>query len=335
MKVKNINIQYNPIIAMEPTGIDPSIIEKLFTEVEITKTSDTKYIFDFHDNKNEVYQVEFNFDGIYTKYKDWSNRFLVYFAFMTAVNREANIFNRAILNSEDAEEFKADGTNYLGILRKKAFKFLLRIALQEVEEINNATGKNLVGVYQDGLKTCSDYFINNIVKGTESKRKESLAMFLGLYASGNFFVSFLSTSYWNIDQFSSVIENDKVFIHKLVIKFRDTNDKLGISISTTSENTYKLIEKDINRLREEKWFTPYFAYTDRFYKEPEITKLGGYSVLKNGDETIYLTGCFVIGPVDDFSLFEKSKLTVAGAERILNIKHNDLQAKVAYALISE
>ena len=335
MKIKNINIQYNPIIAMEPTGIDPSIIEKLFTEVEITKVSDTKYLFDFHDKKNEVYQTEFNFDGIYTKYKDWGKQFLVYFAFMAAVHREAHIFSRAILNSEDAKEFKADGTNYLGILRNKAFKFLLRIALQEVEEINNATGKNLAGLYQYGLNPCSDYFINNVVKGIESKRKESLATFLGLLESGNFFVNFLSTSEWNIAQFSSSIENDKEFTHYLNIKFRDSNDELGITISTTVENTYKLIEQDINRLRKEKWFTPYFTQIDRIYKEPEITKLGGYNVIKNGDEAIYLTDSFIISPVDDFSLFEKSKLTIAGVERILNIKHNDLQAKIAYALISE
>lgn len=57
--------------------------------------------------------------------------------------------------------------------------------------------------------------------------------------------------------------------------------------------------------------------------------------LKNGDETIYLTDSFIVSPVDDFSLFEKSKLTVAGVERILNIKHNDLQAKITYALLTE
>lgn len=335
MKVKNINIQYHPVIEKEPIGIEPNIIEKLFTEVEITKTSDTKYLFDFHDKKGEVRQTEFDFNGIYTNYKDWSNRFLVYFAFTVAISREAYIFNRAILNSEDAEEFSVDSTNYLGTLRKKASKFLLRMALQEVDEINNVTGKDLAGVFRDGLNTHSGYFISNILKGIKSGRKETLATFLGLLGSGNYFVNFLSTSEWNIDHFSSVINNDKVFIHRLLIKFRDTNDRLNTTISTTNENTYKLIEQDINRLREEKLFTPYFAYSDRFYKEPEITKLGGYNVIKNGDETIYLTDSFIIGPVDDFSLFEKSKLTVAGVERIFNIKHNDLQAKVSYALMTE
>lgn len=334
MKVKNINIQYRAIISKESTGIDTSIIEKLFTEVEIIKTSDTKYLFDFHDKKNEVYQTEFNFDGTYTKYKNWSKQFLVYFAFMVAVHREAHVFSRAILNSEDAEEFKADSTSYLGTLRKKASKFLLRMALDEIKAINTNNINNLPEFILAGSEMTTDYFINNIVKGIKSKRKESLATFLGLLESGNFFINFLSTSDWYIEQFSSVIEDDKVFTHHLVIKFRDSNDELGVTISTTVENTYKLIEQDINKLRKEKWFTPYFTQIGSIYKEPEITKLGGYNVIKNGDETLYLTDSFIISPVDDFSLFEKSKLIVAGVERILNIKHNDLQAKITYALIS-
>lgn len=105
MKVENINIQYHPVIEKELIGIGPNIIEKLFTEVEITKTSDTKYLFDFHDKKDEVRQTEFSFDGIYTNYKDWSDRFLVYFAFMVAINREAYIFNRAILHIQITLEF--------------------------------------------------------------------------------------------------------------------------------------------------------------------------------------------------------------------------------------
>lgn len=335
MKIENVNIQYHPVIEKKPIGIEPDIIEKLFTEVKITKTSDTKYLFDFHDKKGEVCQTEFSFDGVYTNYKDWSDRFLVYFAFMVAINREAYIFNRAILNSEDAEEFNVDSTNYLGNLRKKASKFLLRMALQEVNEINNATGKNSAGVSQDGSNTQTWYFIDNIVKGFKTRRKETLAITLGLFGSGNFFVNFLSTSDWNIEQFSSVISEDDIFIHRLLIKFRNTDDRLNITISTTNENTYKLIEQDINRLKEEKLFTPYFAYVDRFYKEPEIIKLGEYNILKNDDEIIYLTGSFIISPVEDFSLFEKSKLTVAGAERILNIKHCDLQAKINHALMTK
>lgn len=335
MKVKNINIQYHPVIEKEPIGIDPNIIEKLFTEVEITKTSDTKYLFDFHDKKDDVRQTEISFEGIYTNYKDWSDRFLVYFAFMVAINREAYIFSRAILNSEDAEEFNVDSTNYLGNLRKKASKFLLRMAMQEIDAINHNAVINLPEHIVAGAELRTNYFTDNIVKGIKSGRKETLATFLGLLGSGNYFINFLSISDWNIEQFSSVIGEDGIFIHRLLIKFRDTNDRLNITISTTNENTYKLIEQDIDRLREEKLFTPYFAYSDRFFKELEITKLGGYNVIKNGDETIYLTDSFIISPVDDFSLFEKSKLTVAGVERILNIKYNDLQAKIAYALISE
>jgi len=335
MKVKNIDIQYRAIIAKELVGMDPSIIEKLFEEVEITKVSDAKYLFDFHDKKNEVYQTEFNFDGIYTKYKDWGKQFLVYFAFMVTVSREAYAFSRAILNSEDAGEFKADSTKYLGVLRKQAHRFLLRMALDEIKAINTNKVNNLPEFILTGSEMTTDYFTNNIVKGILTKRKESLATFLGLNSSGNFFVDFLSTNNWNIVQFKSSIKNDKVFTHDLVIKFKDSNDELGIAISTTAENTYKLIEQDINKLQEKKWFTPYFTQVDNIYKEPEITKLGGYNVLKNGDETIYLTDSFITSPVDDFSLFEKSKLTVAGVERILNIKHSDLQAKITYALMTE
>lgn len=335
MKVENINIQYHPVIEKELIGIGPNIIEKLFTEVEITKTSDTKYLFDFHDKKDEVRQTEFSFDGIYTNYKDWSDRFLVYFAFMVAINREAYIFNRAILNSEDTKEFNKDSGNYLNTLRKKASKFLLRMALQEIDAINHNTVINLPEHIVVGTELHTNYFTDNILKGIKSGRKETLATFLGLLGSGNYFINFLSTSDWNIEQFSSVIGKDGIFIHRLLIKFRDTNDRLNVTISPTNENTYKLIEQDIERLKEEKLFTPYFAYSDRFFKELEITKLGGCNVLKNGDETIYLTDSFIVSPVDDFSLFEKSKLTVAGVERILNIKHNDLQAKITYALLTE
>lgn len=310
-------------------------MKKLFNEVEITKTSDTKYLFDFHDKKDEVRQTEFNFDGIYTNYKDWSDRFLVYFAFMVTVHREAHVFSRAILNSEDADEFNTDSVYYLGKLRKKASRFLLRMALQEVNEINHSTVDNLLEHIARGVELSTGYFNDNILKAFNTGRKESLAMTLGLFGSGNFFIDFLSMSNWNIEQFSSAISSDKVFTHRLLIKFRDTNDRLNITISTTNENTYKLIEQDINRLQEEKLFTPYFAYSDRYYKEPEITKLGGYNVIKNGDETIYLTDSFIISPVDSYSLFEKSKLTVAGVERIFNIKHNGLQAKMTYALLSE
>lgn len=64
MKVENINIQYHPVIEKELIGIGPNIIEKLFTEVEITKTSDTKYLFDFHDKKDRVFKSTFNMDSI-------------------------------------------------------------------------------------------------------------------------------------------------------------------------------------------------------------------------------------------------------------------------------
>ncbi len=336
MDIKNINIQYNPIISNEPIDIDHSIIEKLFTEVEIDKVSDTKYLFEFHDKKHGVYQTEFDFSGMYTKYQEWSTRFLVYFAFMVAVNKMSYVFTNAILSSEDAEEFNKDKSAYFDKLRKKSFKFVLRMVLEEINEINNKTGKNLSGVFNDGLSTCSDYFINNIVKGVKLKRKESLALSLGLFKTDNYFIDGLPTCEWIIDQFNSTVKDDKIFIHNVIIKFDGSDDKLSIVFSSSDENTYKLIERDITQLQKMKHFAPYyFTSNDVVYKEPEIIKMGEYNLLKNGDETIYLTGSFIISPAEGYSLFKKSKLTVAGAERILNISVPDLQAKIDYALMTK
>ena len=263
MKVKNINIQYHPVIEKEPIGIDPNIIEKLFNEVEITKTSDTKYLFDFHDKKDEVRQTEFNFDGIYTNYKDWSDRFLVYFAFMVTVHREAHEFSRAILNSEDAEEFNVDGNKYLDNLRKKASKFLLRMTLQEIDAINHNTVNNLLEYIARGVELSTDYFNDNILIGLGSGRKESLAMALGLFGSGNFFIDFLSTSTWSIDQVKSFIKDNGQCVHQLVIKFNNSEDELNVSICTDNKNTYKFLESDISLLQEKKQFCPYFTDNSR------------------------------------------------------------------------
>lgn len=253
---------------------------------------------------------------------------------MVTVRREAHEFSRAILNSEDAEEFNVDGNKYLYNLRKKASKFLLRMTLQEIDAINHNTVNNLLEYIARGVELSTDYFNDNILIGLGSGRKESLAMTLGLFGSGNFFIDFLSTSTWSIDQVKSFIKDNGQCVHQLVIKFNNSEDELNVSICTDNKNTYKFLESDISLLQEKKQFCPYFT-DNSIYKELEITKLGGYNVLKNDDETIYLADSFIIGPVDDFSLFEKSKLIVAGVERIFNIKHNDLQAKVTYALMTE
>lgn len=328
MDTKDLEIKYKPAFSDKPHVPEYDLIETLFDRVDYTEREIDIYEFDFYDKEGDLHQSSIDLKNVYTDYRKWSERFFIYFVMMDKiVLKDTWVLRRAIANSgldltgESIEQ-------YVSELKKKAFSFILNLALKEIESINENNDQ---------------FFIEQIEESLRSYKKKNLAGSLGLRDTGNFFISFLSSATWNIlDKITqsnlltgSLSTGYTTKISSIIsVNFEHCDDKLYIAINSYSENTGVFVLQDLEALKEKGKFIPIFVDSS-IYKEPEITKLGGYSVLKNGDETIYLTGSFVIGPVDDFSLFEKSKLTVAGVERILNIKHNDLQAKVAYALISE
>lgn len=328
MNTKDLEIKYTPTFSNKPHVPEYDLIDTLFDRVDYTEREIGIYEFDFYDKEGGLHQSSIDLKNVYTDYRKWSERFFIYFVMMDKiVLKDTWILRRVIANSglrlsgESIEQYVVE-------LKKKAFPFILDLALKEIELINENNGQ---------------FFIEQIENNLKSTKKKNLAESLGLRDTGNFFINFLSSVTWNIlDQItqSRILTGSTPtgYITKIVTRmnvgFEHCDDKLQIAIKSLGDNTSVLVLQDLEVLKEKGKFIPIFT-DNSIYKEPEITKLGGYNILKNGNETIYLTGSFIVGPVDDFSLFEKSKLTIAGVERILNIKHNDLQAKIAYALISE
>lgn len=328
MNTKDLEIKYTPIFSNKSHVPEYDLIDTLFDRVDYTEREIGIYEFDFYDKEGGSHQSSVDLKNVYIDYRKWSERFFIYFVMMDKiVLKDTWILRRVIANSglglsgESIEQYIAE-------LKKKAFPFILDSALKEIELINENNDQ---------------FFIEQIENNLKSTKKKNLAGSLGLRDTGNFFINFLSSATWYIlDRITQshflTGSTSSGYVTKIATRmnvgFEHCDDKLQIVIKSLGDNTSVLVLQDLEVLKEKGKFIPIFT-DNSIYKEPEITKLGGYSVLKNGNETIYLTGSFIVGPVDDFSLFEKSKLTIAGVERILNIKHNDLQAKIAYALISE
>ena len=327
MNTKDLEIKYTTTFSNKPHVPEYDLIDTLFDRVDYTEREIGIYEFDFYDKEGGLHQSSIDLKNVYTDYRKWSERFFIYFVMMDKiVLKDTWILRRAIANSglglsgESIEQYVVE-------LKKKAFPFILDLALKEIELINENNDQ---------------FFIEQIENNLKSTKKKNLAGSLGLRDTGNFFINFLSSATWYI--LDSIAEYRKISrslsegylfdtVTCVVVGFNHTDAKLRIDFQSADNNTSVFVLQDLEVLKEKGKFIPIFT-DNSIYKEPEITKLGGYNILKNGNETIYLTGSFIVGPVDDFSLFEKSKLTIAGVERILNIKYNDLQAKIAYVLIS-
>lgn len=330
MNIKDLEIKYTPTFSNKPHIPEYDLIDTLFDRVDYTEREIGIYEFDFYDKEGDLCQFSLNLKNVYTDYRKWSERFLVYFVMMDKiVHRDPWILRRTInrsslgLPGESIDQYIAD-------LKKKAFQFLLDLALKEVELINENN---------------DHFFIEQIERGLRLYKNKDLSISLGLKDTCNFFINFLYSITWRVLDPIVTYRNIRRNMQEgygyllqmttcIVVSFDYTEAKLQIGFGNTDNDTCDYILQDLKALKEKGKFIPIFV-DNSIYKEPEITKLAGYNILKNGDETIYLTGSFIIGPVDGYSLFEKSKLTVAGAEKILNISPSELKAKVEYALMTK
>lgn len=328
MNTKGLKIIYSPTFSNKPHIPEYDLIETFFDRVDYTERQIGIYEFDFYNKEGEVHQLTLDLKNVYTDYKKWSERFFIYFVMMDRlVLKDHWVIRRAI--NESGIELPSGGIEqYLSDLKNKAREFILDLALKEVELIN---------------KNNDEFFIDQIENSRKSTKKKNLAGSLGLRDTGNFFINFLSCLTWNILDPVVSYRNTRRNMQEgylletttcMVVSFDYTDAKLQIGFSSSDNDTCDYILQDLETLKEKGKFIPIFT-DNNIYKEPEVTKLGGYNILKNGDETIYLTGSFIIGPVDGYSLFDKSKLTVAGAEKILNISPSELKAKVDYALMTK
>lgn len=328
MNTKGLKIIYSPTFSNKPHIPEYDLIETFFDRVDYTERQIGIYEFDFYNKEGEVHQLTLDLKNVYTDYKKWSERFFIYFVMMDRlVLKDHWVIRRAI--NESGIELPSGGIKqYLSDLKNKAREFILDLALKEVELIN---------------KNNDEFFIDQIENSRKSTKKKNLVGSLGLRDTGNFFINFLSCLTWNILDPVVSYRNTRRNMQEgylletttcMVVSFDYTDAKLQIGFSSSDNDTCDYILQDLETLKEKGKFIPIFT-DNNIYKEPEVTKLGGYNILKNGDETIYLTGSFIIGPVDGYSLFDKSKLTVAGAEKILNISPSELKAKVDYALMTK
>lgn len=327
MNTKGLNVKYNYALLGIPPIPKYDLIETFFERVDYTEKAIGIYEFDFYDKEGDLHQFSINLKNVYTDYRKWSERFFIYFVTMDKIVLKDTWILRRIVNSSSLGLSGESIDQYIADLKKKAFQFLLDLALREIELININN---------------EHFFIEQIERSLRSYKKKDLAGSLGLKDTCNFFISFLASSTWNVN--NPVIQQRNVIkgpfgeptlktTSRLLVSFDYCNAQLQIDIENLNGGTSDYILQDLEALREKRKFTPIFT-DNSIYKEPEITKLGDYNILNIGDETIYLTDSFIIGPVDDYSLFEKSKLTVAGAERILNISPSDLKAKLTYAIMN-
>lgn len=328
MGTKDLEIKYTPTFSNKPHIPEYDLIETFFERVDYTEKAVGIYEFDFYDKEGDLYQFSINLKNVYTDYRKWSERFLIYFVMTDKiVHRDTWILRRTInrsslgLTGESIDQYIVD-------LKKKAFQFLLDLALKEVKLINENN---------------DHFFIEQIERGLRSYKNKDLSISLGLKDTCNFFINFLYSITWRIIDPVVTYRNIRRNLQEgylletttcIVVSFDNTEAKLQIGFSSSDNGTCDYILQDLEALKEKGKFVPIFT-DNSIYKQPEVTKLGEYNILKNGDETIYLTGSFIIGPVDGYSLFDKSKLTVAGAEKILNINPSELKAKLTYAIMNK
>ncbi len=328
MNTKGLNVKYNYTLLGIPPIPEYDLIETFFERVDYTEKSIGIYEFDFYDKEGDLHQFSINLKNVYTDYRKWSERFFIYFVTMDKIVLKDTWILRRVVNSSSLGLSGESINQYITDLKKKAFQFLLDLALREIELININN---------------EHFFIEQIERSLRSYKKKDLAGSLGLKDTCNFFISFLASSTWNINnlviQQSNVVkgpfgEPTLKTTSRLLVSFDHCNAQLQIDIENLNEGTSDYVLQDLEALKEKGKFIPIFT-DGSIYKEPEITKLGDYNILNIGDEAIYLTDSFIIGPIDGYSLFEKSKLTVAGAERILNISPSELKAKLTYAIMNK
>lgn len=328
MNTKGLKIIYTPTFSNKPHIPEYDLIETFFERVDYTEKQTGIYEFDFYDKEGDLYQFSLNLKNVYTDYGKWSERFLIYFVMMDKIVHSGTWILRRTINRSSLGLSGESIDQYIADLKKKAFQFLLNLTLKEVELINENN---------------DHFFIEQIERGLRLYKNKDLSISLGLKDTCNFFINFLYSTTWRvldpIVTYRDIRRNLQVgYLLEtttcIVVSFDNTEAKLQIGFSSSDNGTCDYILQDLEILKEKGKFIPIFT-DNSIYKEPEITKLAEYNILKNGDETIYLTGSFIIGPVDGYSLFEKSKLTVAGAEKILNISPSELKAKVDYALMTK
>lgn len=328
MNTKGLNVKYNYTLLGIPPIPEYDLIETFFERVDYTEKAIGIYEFDFYDKEGDLHQFSINLKNVYTDYRKWSERFFIYFVTMDKIVLKDTWILRRVVNSSSLGLSGESINQYITDLKKKAFHFLLDLALREIELININNDR---------------FFIEQIENNLKSTKKKNLAGSLGLRDTGNFFIDFLASSTWNINnpvtQQRNIVkglfgEPTLKTTSRLLVSFNHCNAQLQIDIENLDSNASGYILQDLEALKEKEKFTPIFT-DNSIYAEPEITKLGGYSILNIGNETIYLTDSFIIGPIDGYSLFEKSKLTVAGVEKILNISPSELKAKLTYAIMTE
>lgn len=328
MNIKDLEIKYTPTFSNKPHIPEYDLIETFFDRVDYTEKQTGIYEFDFYDKEGDLYQFSLNLKNVYTDYRKWSEQFLIYFVMMDKIVRSDTWILRRTINRSSLGLPDESIDQYIADLKKKAFQFLLDLALKEVKLINENN---------------DHFFIEQIERGLRSYKNKDLSISLGLKDTCNFFINFLYSITWRILDPVVTYRNIRRNLQEgylletttcIVVSFDNTEAKLQIGFSSSDNGTCDYILQDLEVLKEKGKFIPIFTDSS-IYKQPEVTKLGEYNILKNGDETIYLTGSFIIGPVDGYSLFDKSKLTVAGAEKILNINPSELKAKVEYALMTK
>lgn len=328
MNTKGLNVKYNYTLLGTPPIPEYDLIETFFERVDYTEKAVGIYEFDFYDKEGDLHQFSINLKNVYTDYRKWSERFFIYFVTMDKIVLKDTWVLRRVVNSSSLGLSGEGIDQYITDLKKKAFQFLLDLTLREIELININNER---------------FFIEQIENNLKSTKKKDLAGSLGLKDTGNFFISFLASSKWNIN--NPIIQKCDVIkgpfgkptlktTLRLIISFDHCDFQLQVGIENLNPNSSNYVLRDLGALKEKRKFTPIFTDVS-IYAELEITKLGEYNILNIGDETIYLTDSFIIGPVDGYSLFEKSKLTVAGVEKILNISPSDLKAKITYAIMNK
>ena len=320
MNTKGLEIKYQPISSGMTHTPDYSLIDAFFNKVEYTdkyEGLEGVYLFNFYDKEDDLHQLIVDLRKVYTDYKKWSKQFFIYFVMMNEIVRKKIQILRKVINNDKADMSKPNDLDaYLNNLSKEAFVFVLELALDEVDAINEANDQ---------------FFIKQIERAIELRRTGDLAASLGIKDTGNYFIYLLETCAWYFNHGSRRTKGfttNGVFTTGIstLIDFDHCDHQLELNFICPNKESLQYVDQDLEVLRAKKKAIPVF--TNNKGKEPKVTKIGDYKVLKNGKETICLTGSFITSPVEEYSLFEKSKLTVAGVEKILDINIDELNAKL-------